>query len=475
MIKKLCRISFLLLMIALFTLTGCSTSVVPMRVPEDQAMQTPTTEDNPFPEKLASLPSADFGAKAFRIATNSNTLIIPSGNTSIFDKALYQRNRAVEDKYNIRLTLTEESGLPTITSRIQREALAGSDYCDLILLDTAQFQVLVNSASLLNLRSIPYFDSLSDGYDQNSINATTRGSVTYGVCGELTLEPSNFYALFFNKDLLSKTELPNLYSLVRDNHWDFENFLVCAEELHSLGRVNGNRVYGFGSTESTENLVKMLWAASGGRYIDNTYGYVPQMDFDNDNTQAFITNSKKILFRSSSYLSNADTSKNAFIQGNLGFLAAPISIISDILESNINWGILPLPKADINQEHYYSYTERDYVVAGIAKGTTDPTMSGMVTNALFHASNGNMIDLHVQHYLNFYFECQEDGEMLLQLLKTPYYETVEFFGQGDPSHPYTACTQTLLYRVISTNADFKSLYNQNKKMFDKYIEQNNIK
>jgi len=128
MIKKLCRISFLLLMIALFTLTGCSTSVVPMRVPEDQAMQTPTTEDNPFPEKLASLPSADFGAKAFRIATNSNTLIIPSGNTSIFDKALYQRNRAVEDKYNIRLTLTEESGLPTITSRIQREALAGSDY-----------------------------------------------------------------------------------------------------------------------------------------------------------------------------------------------------------------------------------------------------------------------------------------------------------------------------------------------------------
>lgn len=446
-----------------------------MRTPENLTSHSPAKEEDPFPEKIASLPEADYGARPFRIATNSNTLIIPNGNVSVFGKALYQRNRAVEAKYNIKLTLTEESGLPTITSRIQREALAGADYCDLVLLDTAQFQVLVNSSSLLNLRSVPYFDTLSDGYDQNSINATTRGSITYGVCGELTVDPANFYALFFNKDLLSKTELPDLYSLVRENQWDFENFLVCAEELHALGRVNGNRVYGFGSTESTENMVKMLWAASGGRYVDNTYGYVPQMDFDNESTQAFISNSKKLLFRSSSYLSNADTAKNTFLQGSLGFLAAPLSAITDVAASGINWGILPFPKADINQDRYYSYTERDYVVAGIAKGTPDLNLSGMVTNALFCASKNSLIDLHVQHYLNFYFECQEDGEMLLQLLKTPYYETVEFFGQGDPSHPYTACTQTLLYRVISTNTDFNSLYTQNKKMFDKYIEQNNIK
>ena len=55
-------------------------------------------------------------------------------------------------------------------------------------------------------------------------------------------------------------------------------------------------------------------------------------------------------------------------------------------------------------------------------------------------------------------------------MRDVYFDPVAFFNRVDESYP--AATQTLLYRVISSEGDFPTLYAQYSKMFNRYVDQN---
>ena len=206
----------------------------------------------------------------------------------------------IEKKYNIKLTLTDESGLPTISERIKTEALAGTDYCDLIILQDKSFQALAASDLLINVRSVPYLNLNASYYFQNALESTTLGNYSYGFSGDFIYKPENCYGVFFNRKLLSKTQLPDIYQLVRENQWDMENFLIFAEEVYSIVRSEGQKMSGVTSEDSTEDLVNVFWAATGFQFLANEYGSRTELVFDHEYTQNFITSAKNIFFKSSS-------------------------------------------------------------------------------------------------------------------------------------------------------------------------------
>ena len=412
----------------------------------------------------------DFGGRSFRIATDNNELILADGGESLLGKEHYLRNAAIENKYNIKISLTEESGLPTIADRIKTEALAGTDYCDLILLESTSFQGLAVSKSLLNVRSIPYLDINADFYYERSLEATTLGEISYGIAGDFVFKPEDINVVFFNKTLLAQTPLPDLYSLIESNQWDMENFLLYSEEVFSLAQQNNTNVYGILSSRSQEDLVNIFWAASGMDFMKNEYGMRPELIFNNDDSIEFVERFRNIFFRSASFSSSniQQSAISSFANGESLFLIGPISTAKQIVGRGIDWGIAPIPKFDINQTNYYSYTDKGYTLAGFAKGTADLNFSGIVTSAFFAASKGLNREFAVQSYLNLCFTSPKDAQIMQEVIKTPYYDPVEFFGQIDPS--FTAVTQTLLYRSASNGTNFNALYNQYIKMLDKYLD-----
>ncbi len=450
-------------------LSACSGSNVPATKTDEAPADENKTENNQFyNDKIKTLFDKDFGGANFRIATDSSDLIVSPNAQSLIGKELYLRNRAVEEKYNVKITLTDESGLPTITDRIKTEALAGTDYCDLVILKSDQFQTLAASDALINVRSIPYLNLDQDYYDQNALKATTQGSYSYGFAGDFTFHPDNCFAVFFNKELLKQTSLPDIYKLVELNQWDTENFLLYAEEVFTLGRVNGVKVSGFLSEKSKEDLVNVFWAATGFDFLVNEYGERPELVFDHNDTQRFIYMMKNLLFSSTSYNTRQQNATESFAAGESLFFIAPLSSAKKLVGQNANWGVVPIPKLDINQTGYYSYHDLSYCLAGFSKGTIDLNKSGLVTSALFCASKGLNQKLAIQSYLNQYLSSPEDAKMMSKIIEAPYYDPVEFFGQIDSS--YTAATQTILHRTISSEGDFTKLYNQYLKMLNKYLD-----
>ena len=463
------KISILSLIFIFCCFSSCST-VTNTDVFEQPEKSETEKNSNSFSDKISTLPDYDFGGKSFRIATDSHELIMPSGSAGIVNQSLYLRNAAVEKKYNVKLVLTEESSLPTITERIKTEALAGSDYCDMIILESTKFQTLSAANLLLNIRSIPYLNINSEYYDETSLEATTFGNMTYGVCGDFTLKPAEIFAVFFNKALLNKTSLISPYQLVQDNQWDFELFLQYAEEVYSLGKVNGVKTIGYTSTLNQEKLINLFWAASGERFLRNDYGSPPEVIFNTEYTDSIISVLQNKLFRSIAYMDDDKNATNRFLSQEALFCIAPLENCKDFTGYGVDWGILPIPKFDINQENYYSYMENSYSLVGFSIGTPDEIMSGMVGAALFASSEHLSQEINTALYLNYYLNAPEDAEMLKIIMENPYYDPVEFFGQGNTA--YTAVTQTLLFRTISGEDDFDQLYRQYIIMFEKYLEEN---
>lgn len=468
--EKIKRLVCAFLTLLIFILPSCAhqkTDFSETETKEETESQS-ETEELFFADSLSDLPNSDFEGQKFYIATDSADLIVPSNTTSFVGKQMYLRNRAVEEKYNITLTLTEESGMPTIAERIKTEALAGTSFCDLVLLESTNFQSLAASDSLLNIRSVPYLDLDQSYYNQNSLIATTLGSITYGVAGDFTLKADHLFAVFFNKTMLAQTALPDLYELVAQNQWDLENFLLYSEEVYTLSRANKGNVMGFSSTESKEDLVKVFWAATGFDFLDNPYGERPELIYDHEYTKTFITTAQNLLVKTSSYDKDAEKALNSFTSGATCFCIAPLSSAKQITGRGIDWGIVPIPKLDINQTSYFSYQKNNLIYAGFQKGVRDLTMSGMITSALFASSEDLTKELSLNTYLNLYLNSPEDAEMMQRIMDTPYYDPVEFFGQINASFP--ASTQTLLYRVISSEGRFDTLFKQYKKMLNNYLD-----
>ena len=244
--------------------------------------------------------------------------------------------------------------------------------------------------------------------------------------------------------------------------------MLYAEEVYSLGRVNDVRVYGFTSTIGNEALINALWAAGGERFVYNEYGSKPSLIYYTDETYDFVLQVKEILYYSDAYLSDSEKAVERFSNNEALFLIAPLSTAKDLSEGGVKWGVVPMPKRDINQKSFYSYMENDYCILGFTKHTKDLEMSGRVATALFQSSMDLVQESFVKTYLNLYLSASDDALMLKKIMKTPYYDPAQFFGQSISA--YSAATQTLLYRSISSEGDFDALFAQYQLMFNRYVE-----
>lgn len=478
--KKYLKSVFLLtLAFILCFLPSCSGDPVISETEDEEIAPNETTHTetdaetketiNPYAETIKNMPDVDFEGATFRIATDSTDFVVNSAGSSFVGKEQYLRNLAVEEKFNIKLTLTDDSGSPSIIERLRTEAMAGASFCDLVILHTSRFRDLVSADLLHNVRTVPYLNLSGKGIHANSLKATTFGPTTYGFSGDFIYKPDSLFCIYFNKDLLSKTALPDLYQLIRDNQWDFENLVLYAEEVLSVSLASGKRISGFQSTVSKEELINAFWAAGGQDFLSNEYGTRPYLNYNNKNTESFISSIQRALFKTSAFTDSSSDGVSSFSSENAFMLIAPLSAAQDLVGKGTNWGIVPLPKQDINQNNYYCYMGENANFAGFLFGTPDLNFSGTVTGALFECSAGITKKIASATYLNLYFNSVTDVEMLERIIESPYYDPIIFFSTFDDS--ITASTQTLLFRAISSEGRFSVLYSQYNKMFENYLNE----
>lgn len=285
------------------------------------------------------------------------------------DVALFNREIKIEEHLGVDIEYqlvnnNGDSGLSAIYPAIQQMAMTGDNLYQMVLTHCIQVTaVMATDGLLLDLNTVNSIDFENEWWNRTANdNLEIDGKQFYAVSDYVIPE---MYVILFNKDLIEKNDLENPYDLVHEGKWTIDKMLELSESVlldNGDGIWDVNDTYGFGAP--SDHMLTAFSYSCGLTLVEK----------DEDGFFSFAFNSPKVydvvdklklLFESPStyhYHWAADMGLYGYSTEdalNIGtgralFTLDQISMLYRWRNSDVDFGILPYPKYDENQDEYYS-------------------------------------------------------------------------------------------------------------------------
>ncbi len=286
--------------------------------------------------------------------------------------AFYRRNQFIKDNYGIDINVvTPESGNDVI-QMLRTDMQSGNN----------EYQAIINPihgiAPLASDGLLTDFNSLTNGYirlnethwDQALIKDVVINDKVFFLNGDaLVQDDESTWVMFFNKDLIEQHSLENPYELVYNNQWTIDKMyemLKNVELTHGTVKSYDPAVGDqWGMVVQSYDFYQFMMGCDQ-RMIDNT-GDVPVLRIEEQENVTTFTNIANWFIFDSQNIGVADyhgrwdsgvygQETQIFANGNALFMPNSIGTVGgqNIRESEINYGLLPMPKRSDLQENYTS-------------------------------------------------------------------------------------------------------------------------
>lgn len=359
------------------------------------------------------------------------------------DDAVYDRNRAISERFNLTLDYMGRPGLWATEAEykglITNTVLAGDSTFDII---TGQSNIVLPLATeniYLDLADAKYIDYSKpywkDGFHDN---ATIHGHL-YAVSGDYaltTLTETN--VLLFHAGLFNDYDIEYPYQLVRDGKWTLDAFLTLVEsfsaDLNGDSVIDGNDLRGFTAygnsinplTYSTQTAI--MAKQEDGTYIidfpkekhvevyDKVYDLVHSQNFHDvrEVPAGFTHNDNAVVYE-------LEVGRSAMV----GVVLKGVEWLRDMEE---DFGILPYPKYDEAQEEYVCSILRRFTVASVPITAADPDQSSLVLEALSAVGYNEIIPTYFNVALKDKYTRDSDTiEMLDIIQQAAYFDFADAF------------------------------------------------
>ena len=346
--------------------------------------------------------------------------------TDVLEEAVYKRNRAIEDRFNVNIVpdVTLADGTHTAhIGHIQNAFNGGSDSFDISLLFVYKAGILVLDQMVYELREwVPYVkDALNNGSEwwSEDINRafTIQGKQYVAVSDYCVTAMSMTYAMVFNKqyeednNIATNLGQPSMYDLVRNNKWNMETFRSIvkdiAEDKNDDDEYNPEDDF-FGFLCDGSTALDQFAPAMNINYIINDGETTPELFTMNTRTERAFTALRDLFYGPGNGAKTkvaADITIKAFTEDRCFIAALPIYRYAEeaFHDMESDYGLLPYPKLDTDQKEYYSGTVDNYSVISIlaVHGQDHMEFIGTMVEALsaetHHSVEQPYYDLIVTH------------------------------------------------------------------------------
>ncbi len=372
------RIAFLLLASILlpYCLIGCADTARPANDTTSAIAQaTEPTQETTTPEttveEVLGFAKEDNGNRTITILTNSATAYefnTDSENGDIVNDAVFKKDSMVEEYLGIEINLILESGIyqnrKAFNEKVTNDWASGDATYDLInnvltvTLPLSQQGVFVNVNDLqyTNLEQPWYIADMTENYG-------IKGKL-YGILSDHTLSLyKDLSVVYFNVDLFQERKSDvNLYDIVRSGDWTLDKFLEVASDMAS--DLNGDGQYDtdidqfayFGEsvpngTWMTALDIDIIDMNNDGSYT--YYGLTERLDDAYSKLAYFHTSVPGVKnIDSASKGGGKYPPRDTFAEGRVAMMTNYIYATEHIREMDDDYGIVPIPKYDKDQENY---------------------------------------------------------------------------------------------------------------------------
>ncbi len=316
-------------------------------------------------------------------------LVAEEENGDILNDATYQRNMYLED--NLGFTINAGVSADASLTEINTLILAGDDTYDAYFPMGRQAASAAQSQLLMDLNTLKYLDLDAECWNQMFLDSLTFGDKQYYAAGAISTNSYDAVRVFmFNKDLLSELQLEDPYQLVRDGKWTFDKFNEMA--VNGASDINGD------TTMSLDDQWGMAWQESIGGMIfyfgmgeeiasTDDDGY-PMVSVGSERSIEVYERISTVLQNKQAFYLGADEDiLTIFSDGRSLFFTEVLEACNRLRTSNVNFGVIPSPKYDENQEKYIQYVDAWCISPIVVPvNTSNADRTGFIIQAMAEAS-----------------------------------------------------------------------------------------
>ena len=405
---------------------------------------------------------------------------------SHINDAIYKRNQAVENRYQIALTyypvvstgngVFESNFMDPITTTI----LNGENIYQLAA--GYEYRLAYNSAlgNFMDWYQVSNVNLNADWWDGNFAEAASYKNHTYIMTGSLSL--SHLYSsscVFFNQDMINSA-VPGgsaeVFATVDAGTWTLDTFYEYVKLFTSdddgVEGMSENDSYGY-ATNDTTAVDAFLFCSNipvSGRDSEGEVKlYAVSEKLSNLATKLNeIINTSGHTYNQSSTNVEMNVHIGMISKGKTAFTTSALRYAVDLRETAVNYGILPYPKYNEDQKNYYSIT-MDYSTAFAIPKTAaeDIDFVGTITEAMAYYSYAYVRDALYNTVLKYRdAKDAESSQSVDIILANPKYDFayVYAFSWGDEQGP-----TAILRNCIGAGTDGVAGY------FDQYKSKYNTK
>jgi len=343
----------------------------------------------------------------------------------IVDDAVYKRNLATEEYLGVKLVFDSRPNYAYTDGMDFNKAIEAS-----VLANDHSWQIInginvwavhgVISGLYLNMENVSSMN-LGNPWWIPTYAPSGEGVYSAFTDASLTLY-SDIYAMFFNKDIIRDMNMDNPYDLVVEGTWTLDKFISMCEQVQY--DADGNGIY-----EDTVDRLGYLAKHAANRgflrstdtsVVNNSTGvpeFAPVSDrlaMVYDTLRPFLTN--KDLVKVSE---EGDTGILAlpFMNGNYLFMNNVLGVSEAMRDSDTDFGIVPLPKGDEEQENYYSQIATSTSAFYLPVSLQNKELVGAVCETLSYYSYLDLVPTYYEVALKSKYTRDEIDRQMLDYIR----------------------------------------------------------
>ena len=358
----------ILILLSAVALAACSSKEDP---PAESGTNLPATDTTPDSYE-ETIPDLDCEGDNFNllVSTQMQDFFLTTEAQDAVSLASYERNLAVENRFNVTLNYTtmngNTNGATEFLGAIRAATASGTEDCYDVVVPQLFGLSLVLEGGYHNLYNSKYLHFNRDWWYSNINNYGVIDGKLYGVAGAFNMDKiTATVAMFFNKNMATAYGIDpdDIYELVEAGTWSMEDLLRMSA-LVADNNVDGNSVldefdkYGFVTTNHgvratlvgldmpvskvSDDGVEILYMNDRYyRIFDEVYA------FFNETDSTYMT-------------TDYELPTEIFSNGRALFYACDIVHISgaDFRSLSFEYGVAPMPKYSDEQKEYVSSSMR---------------------------------------------------------------------------------------------------------------------
>ena len=338
-------------------------------------------------EALEALGEMDWGGEDFTVLY-VNTLggyqqevegepLSEGSKVGILSNAVYERNSLFEERCNLKFCTVGKDGAQA-QAAVDAEVRAGSSSYQLLNQCLETTANMCTTGILYNYRNYN-IDYRMPWWDAGTLSFELNGKVFFMSGAQNTVDDDVTYLMAYNKQLARDYHIEGLYETVHSGEWTLEYFESVLQGLSSDngdGKWDKEDTYGLATAN---NLANSLFYGAGLRYVvtDPESGD-PMLAMDSGKIEKAVDvlNIARRLYHenNTAYVGGAQTFTHAaeiFADNRAVFFwhdATRFATFNALMEND--YGVLPPPKYDKQQERYYTWAH------GVGSTLSIPETSG---------------------------------------------------------------------------------------------------